>query len=51
MRNQRTFSAEFKRQVVEERLSGVSTAAPLCRRHQLSSSLLYHWQRQYAKGA
>ena len=51
MRNQRTFSPEFKRQVVEELLSGVSTTAQLCRRHSLSSSLLYHWKRQYAKGA
>ena len=50
MRNQRTFSPEFKRQVVEELISGVSTAAQLSRRHHLSSSLLYHWKRQYAKG-
>jgi len=50
MRNQRTFSPEFKRQVVEELLSGISTVAQLCRRHHLSSSLVYHWKRQYAKG-
>jgi transposase len=50
MRNQRTFSPEFKRQVVEELISGVSTAAQLSRRHHLSSSLLYHWKRQYAQG-
>lgn len=50
MRNQRTFSPEFKRQVVEELLSGISTVAQLCRRHHLSSSLVYYWKRQYAKG-
>ena len=50
MRNQRTFSSEFKRQVVEELLSGVSSVAQLSRRHRLSSSLVYHWKRQYAKG-
>lgn len=50
MRSQRTFSPEFKHQVVEELLSGVSTVAQLCRRHNLSSSLLYYWKRQYAKG-
>ena len=50
MKNQRTFSREFKRQVIEELLSGVSTAAQLCRRHRLSSSLLYHWKKQYAQG-
>jgi transposase len=50
MRNQRTFSQEFKRQVVEELLTGESRPAQLCRRHNISSSLLYHWKRQYARG-
>lgn len=43
-------SPEFKRQVVEEWLSGVSTPAQLIRRHNLSSGLLYRWRHQYAKG-
>jgi transposase len=50
MRNQRTFSQEFKRQVVEELLSGESHPAQLCRRHNISSSLLYHWKKQYGRG-
>ena len=50
MRNQRTFSLEFKRQIVEEFLSGESRPAQLCRRHNISSSLLYHWKRQYGRG-
>jgi transposase len=50
MRNQRTFSQEFKRQVVEELLSGESRPAQLCRRHNVSSSLLCHWKRQYGRG-
>ena len=50
MRNQRTFSQEFKRQLVEELLSGESHPAQLCRRHNISSSLLYHWKRQYSWG-
>jgi transposase len=50
MRNQRTFSPEFKRQVVEELLSGESRPAQLCRRYNISSSLLYHWKRQYSRG-
>ncbi len=50
MRNQRTFSQEFKRQIVEELLSGESRPAQLCRRHNISSSLIYHWKRQYAQG-
>lgn len=50
MRNQRSFSQEFKRQVVEELLSGESHPAQLCRRHNISSSLLYHWKKQYSRG-
>ena len=50
MRNQRSFSVEFKRQVIEELLSGESRPAQLCRRHNISSSLLYHWKRQYSRG-
>ena len=50
MRNLRSFSLEFKRQVVEELLSGESRQAQLCRRHNISSSLLYHWKKQYGRG-
>jgi transposase-like protein len=50
MRNQRTFSQEFKRQVVEELLTGESRPGQLCRRHNISSSLLYHWKKQYGRG-
>ena len=50
MRNQRSFSLEFKRQVVQELLSGESSPAQLCRRHNIGSSLLYHWKRQYSRG-
>ena len=50
MRNQRSFSIEFKRQVVEELMSGESRPAQLCRRYNISPSLLYHWKRQYSRG-
>ena len=50
MRNQRSFSVELKRQVVEELLSGQSSTAQLCRRHNIGSSLLYHWKKQYSLG-
>ena len=50
MRNLRAFSQEFKRQVIEELLSGESRPAQLCRRHNISSSLLYHWKKQYSLG-
>jgi transposase len=50
MRNQRSFSLEFKRQAIAELLSGESSPAQLCRRYNISSSLLYHWKRQYSRG-
>jgi transposase-like protein len=50
MRNQRSFSLELKRQVVEELLSGSSSAGQLCRRHNIVHSLLYHWKKQYSLG-
>jgi transposase len=50
MRNQRGFSLEFKRQVVEELLSGESRPAQLCRRYNITSSVLYHWKKQYVRG-
>jgi transposase len=50
MRNQRSFSLEFKRQVVEELMSGKSGPAQLCRRHNITLSLLYHWKKQYSRG-
>lgn len=31
-------------------MSGESSAARLCRRHNISSSLLYHWRKQYGRG-
>jgi transposase len=50
MRSQRSFSLEFKRQVVQELLSSESSPAQLCRRHNIGASLLYHWKRQYSRG-
>jgi transposase len=50
MRNLRSFNLEFKRQVVEELLSGESRPAQLCHRHNISPSLLYHWKKQYSLG-
>jgi len=50
MKPKRIFNPEFKRQVVEELLSGISSPAQISRKHNLSSGLLYHWKQQYAKG-
>jgi len=50
MRNKRTFSLEFKRQVVEELLSDEGRPAQICRRYNINASLLYHWKKQYSRG-
>ena len=50
MRNQRNFSLEFKRRVVEELMSGESRPAQLCRRYNITSSVLYHWKKQCSRG-
>jgi transposase len=50
MINRRNFNIEFKRQIVEELLSGASRSAQLCRRYNISASLLYHWKKQYSRG-
>lgn len=50
MGKSRRFTAEFKRQVVEELLSGITRPAQLSRRYNLSRGLVYHWKNQYAKG-
>ena len=50
MRAQRKFRPEFKRQVVEELLGGISTPAPIPLRCEISFGLLYHWKKQYDKG-
>ena len=50
MRKPRTFTSQFKREVVEELLSRTTGPAQLARRYNLSSGLLYHWKNQYARG-
>jgi len=49
----RTFTAEFKRRVVEEAdaCSGPGAIGALLRRHGLYSSLLAEWRAQYRRGA
>jgi len=50
MKEKRNFTPEFKRQVIEELLSGTSRPAQLCRRHNIGISLLSHWKKQYSLG-
>ena len=50
MRQQRNFSIEFKKQVVEELISGNSRPSQICRRYNIVPSLLNHWKKQYDLG-
>jgi transposase len=50
MRNKRAFSVDFKRQIVEELLSGESGVAQICRKYNICASLLYHWKDMYSRG-
>ena len=43
-RPRRTFTAEFKAKVVLDLLAGTTTQAEVCRKHQLSPSLLALWK-------
>ena len=46
----RRFSLAFKWRVVEESLADGATAAGVCRRYGLSSSLMYDWRAKYLAG-
>lgn len=50
MRAKRTYSIAFKRQVVEELLSGSATMGQLSRRYDISSGLIGHWRDRYMEG-
>ena len=50
MSSRRFFTRELKARVVEEYLSGRSSAAQLSRRHEISPQLIYRWKKQYAEG-
>ena len=46
MAKRRTFTPEFKAEVVLEALRGESAQAELCRRHNLSEQQLSKWKQQ-----
>jgi len=47
----RRFSGEEKYQVLEEAHQPSASIAEVCRRHQISTSLYYHWESLAKKGA
>ncbi len=46
-RSRRSFSEEFKRQVVAEAMEPGASAAAVARRHDLNANLLFTWKRRY----
>ena len=50
MAQRRIFSKAFKRQIVEEMLSGRSTQAQLIRHHGLSYNMLSNWRNAFRDG-
>ena len=51
MAKRRRFTPEFKAEVVIEALSGESSQAELCRRHNLSADQLSKWKQQLLENA
>ena len=50
-RKRRRFTAEFKAEIVLEALSGESSQAEVCRRHNLSEDQLSKWKQQFLENA
>ncbi len=47
----RTFTPEFKAQVVLEILSGSKSQAEVCRQHRLAPEVVARWKRHFLKNA
>lgn len=50
MKARRTYSIAFKKQVVEELLSGSATMGQLSRRYEISTGLIGYWKKGYTEG-
>jgi transposase-like protein len=51
MRKRCIFKPEFKARVVLEELTGVKTAAQICREHQLSPQVFARWKAEFVERA
>ena len=49
MSKRRTFTPEFKAQVVLEVLTGTKSAAQVCREHQLKDTVVSRWKREFVE--
>ena len=50
-RKRRTFTPEFKAEVVLEALRGETSQAELCRRHNLSENQVSKWKQEFVENA
>lgn len=51
MRKRRKFSGQFKAQVVLEVLTGVKSAAQVCREHDIKETVLSRWKQEFMERA
>jgi transposase-like protein len=47
--SRRTFSREFKLEIVQQLAAGEKRPAQVCREHNLAPSLLHRWRQQHAQ--
>lgn len=50
MRSRRSFSKEFKREIVETVVSGQASAAEMAREYHISPMLISKWKKDYKEG-
>jgi hypothetical protein len=50
MKQWRYYTIEFKRQVIEELLNGISTPSEACRKYDIDPDILHEWNLQYNMG-
>jgi transposase len=50
MRERRSFSNDFKKQIVESIVSGSATQAELAREHKISPVMINRWKKDYKAG-
>ncbi len=51
MKSKRSFTAQQRLTIVLEGLRGDSTVAEVCRRHEITPTLFYHWRQQLMRNA
>ena len=51
MSKYRTFTPEFKTQVVLQVLTGIKSATEVCREHQLGPNVFYRWREEFLQNA